>query len=292
MKNGSGDDGCIDFLGSVISIISKVKDKKTYIRNVTEEIIATTMADKNYDSPVVLAIEKRLMILENNYQFLQEAVMEQAEYDRGVGNLANWLVNMESKVSRNMTEIQAITDVGEVGIDMRKGSLDKSVRFDEQISKGKEDVKLDESTRKDSIARSMTEEVDVRGSVECIMAEEVEVTETTSQVTLLAPELQATNERLKKLGLHLSEQLHSLRDKVFVVDHELKRMAKGVEFALLRTKMSGGTDMVSFSFSSSFCSFYFFFLFPKICFLSFIVLRFHYLLPSKHVDQYNKGDLR
>lgn len=250
MKDGSGDDDCIDFLGSVISIISKVKDKKTYIRNVTEEIIATTMADKNYDSPVVLAIEKRLMILENNYHLLQEAVMEQADYDRGVGNLANWLVNMESKVSRNMNEIQAITDADEVGLDMRKGSFDKSVRFDEQMSKGKEDRKLDESTRKDSIAQSTTDEVDVRGSVECIMAEEVEVTQTTSQVTLLAPELQATNERLKKLGLHLSEQLHNLRDKVFVVDHELKRMAKGVEFALLRTKMSGGTDMVSFSFSS------------------------------------------
>jgi G:T-mismatch repair DNA endonuclease (very short patch repair protein) len=72
-------------------------------------------------------------------------------------------------------------------------------------------------------------------------------------VKLSAPELEATNERLKNLACALNDQLRRLRDKISVVDQELKKMAKGVKFSITRARLDGVKDMVSpqfFLFSS------------------------------------------
>ena len=71
------------------------------------------------------------------------------------------------------------------------------------------------------------------------LAEVMEVTDE------LQGDLGQTNNRLRTLAFILNDQLHSVRDKIFSLDHELKRMAKGVEFALLRAKCAGMNDLVS-----------------------------------------------
>lgn len=58
-------------------------------------------------------------------------------------------------------------------------------------------------------------------------------------------ELQHANNKLKNLAFVLNDQLVSVRDKIFGLDHELKRMAKGVEFALMRAKVAGMNELVS-----------------------------------------------
>lgn len=58
-------------------------------------------------------------------------------------------------------------------------------------------------------------------------------------------ELQQANNKLKSLAFVLNDQLVSVRDKIFGLDHELKRMAKGVEFALMRAKVAGMNELVS-----------------------------------------------
>lgn len=58
-------------------------------------------------------------------------------------------------------------------------------------------------------------------------------------------ELQQANNKLKNLAFVLNDQLVSVRDKIFCLDHELKRMAKGVEFALMRAKVAGMNELVS-----------------------------------------------
>lgn len=58
-------------------------------------------------------------------------------------------------------------------------------------------------------------------------------------------ELQHANNKLKNLAFVLNDQLVSVRDKIFGLDHELKRMAKGVEFALMRAKVAGMNELDS-----------------------------------------------
>ncbi|KAK3090824.1 hypothetical protein FSP39_014944 [Pinctada imbricata] len=61
----------------------------------------------------------------------------------------------------------------------------------------------------------------------------------------LGNDLSQANDRIKTLALILNNQLHTIRDKIFALDNDLKRMAKGVEFALLRAKVAGMSDLDS-----------------------------------------------
>ncbi|XP_046359382.2 uncharacterized protein LOC124137222 isoform X2 [Haliotis rufescens] len=59
----------------------------------------------------------------------------------------------------------------------------------------------------------------------------------------LGSELNRTNEKLKHLRRALDDQMGEVRNKIFALDHDLKRMAKGVEFALRQSRVKGLSNM-------------------------------------------------
>ncbi|XP_052069682.1 uncharacterized protein LOC127708654 isoform X4 [Mytilus californianus] len=63
--------------------------------------------------------------------------------------------------------------------------------------------------------------------------------------TIIVGDLVISNNKLRILAFILNDQLHNVRDKIFNLDQELKKMAKGVEFALLRAKVAGMGEMDS-----------------------------------------------
>ena len=58
-------------------------------------------------------------------------------------------------------------------------------------------------------------------------------------------DLVISNNKVRTLAYVLNDQLHNVREQIFTLDQELKKMAKGVEFALMRAKYAGMSELVS-----------------------------------------------
>lgn len=242
LKIGAGgDDDGVEFLGSVVSILSKVRQKKRYGKEMTEELIANALLDENRDSSVIAAIEQRLKMVEDGLQTLESSMSEQ-KADNLEFNLQSWMVDMENRLTT------AVVTDDESEIDSGKGVSEKTLSTNQQKTKENTSKPL-LTPLENFLPERLKDESRYLLDIETIIDEESDVKETYSQMILSAPELQATNEKLRKLGLHLTDQLHSVRDKIFLVDRELKKMAKGVEFALRQTKNADGNDKVCLSLS-------------------------------------------
>ena len=218
-----------------------MRDKKEQKKDLTEELIADALSDKNFDSPIIRAMEQRLNIMDDRLRILQNNFLEQQMDMGSFGNLASWLAQADT----HRTSMPAFDDEDE---ESGKGKSDKTLKHEESVT-SKTNISnikiMGNKSKQDIVPVRFDEEAKIRQDLEGIMNEDIDMTETSSQVILSVPELQATNQKLKKLGQHMDQQLHSLRDKTFFLEQELKRMAKGVEFALVRSHMGGASDTVS-----------------------------------------------
>ena len=176
----------------------------------------------------------RIAALEERFKSFQEVLIDDSAYagSSDVTDLTSWLGQMETKIAGHNLDPSA-TEESDVG----------SEQPESQKSEKKEEKKEPVKKKEEEVEERLDEEKGIIQTIEELLAEPTEIS---SQMLLSAPELQATNERLKALAHNLNDQLHGLRDKVFLLDHELKRMAKGVEFALMRAKFAGVNEMVSF----------------------------------------------
>jgi hypothetical protein len=203
-----------------------------------DELVAVLSASA-VSNAALEALQERVIALEEQFKSFKENLMDDTAYQTDVSDLNGWLARMESKIATNNDDI-ATTQ--ESDVDSGKGRSEKP-----EETTTKKETKVIEKPKKakeDAVIERLEEEAGFSREMDEILCDGP-VVEVSSQVILSAPELQATNEKLKNLGYTLNEQLHALRDKVFLVDHELKRMAKGVEFALMRSKAAGNSDMVS-----------------------------------------------
>ena len=226
-------------MASVIALLSKIRksastgtDTDTTIESSSEELLSAYQASQGsfeaYDE-----LAKRIALLEERFKTIQEVLVDDSAYSSDVGDLTSWLAQMENKIASHVPD----QPTEEVEIESEKVESIKPEEKKEQPVAKKVEVK-----EKEVVEERLDEEQELKAEIEEILRD---VSDVDSQMLLSAPELQATNDRLKKLAHTLNEQLHHLRDKVFLLDHELKRMSKGVEFALLRAKLAGANDMVS-----------------------------------------------
>lgn len=249
------------FLNSVVTLLSKVRGKKTpalsseEIESSDEDAIAAFHRTSTQDI-ALSSIQQRLGVLEDRFKLFQENLMDDSAYQTDVTDLTSWLAQMENKIAGNDAEITSAKEESDVD-----SGREKSVVTEAKKEEKKEKKEAPAKPKKeDAVVERLEEEAEIKQALDEIFNEDLD--EVSSQVMLSAPELQATNEKLKSLAYNLNEQLHALRDKVFLVDHELKRMAKGVEFALMRAKVAGANEMVSsFYFHCSLVDFFVVFIF-------------------------------
>ncbi|XP_053385599.1 myosin-3-like isoform X3 [Mercenaria mercenaria] len=244
-------ESAISFLGSVVTVLSKVRSKNekqaasstdtdTLTESSDDEQLFAAFGGHSMSNIALSALQQRLTILEDRFKLFQENLLDDSAYQTDVADLTGWLAEMENRIAGNTEDITA---ANESDVDSGKG---KSEKPDEKPAEKetKPVVEKPKKTKEDAVVERLEEEAELKHEIEEIFCDAT-VVEVSSQVMLSAPELQATNEKLKNLAFTLNEQLHGLRDKVFLVDHELKRMAKGVEFALMRSKVAGANEMDS-----------------------------------------------
>ena len=213
--------GVLAFLASVIAMISKIRKMR-----VSDD---STDTEGEPDTELL----DRIIALEDRFKSFQEVLIDDSAYagSSDVTDLTSWLGQMETKIAGHSLE-PSVVEESDVGSEKPESQKPEKAEERRESLKPKEEVE-----------ERFEEEQGIIQTIEEILTEPTEIS---SQMLLSAPELQATNERLKALAHNLNDQLHSLRDKVFLLDHELKRMAKGVEFALMRAKFAGANEMVSF----------------------------------------------
>ncbi|XP_052261952.1 centriolin-like isoform X3 [Dreissena polymorpha] len=250
----------MNFLGNVVNVLSKARHHaKHHHADTTPETTDTEtseLSDEEIFSNIVAVpvpnfavLDSRLKILEDRFKLFQESILSDSAYDSDVTDLTSWLSHMENKIASSLN----LTTPEESDVDSKKES-DKFDKVEErkpvvEMPKKAKEEKVGEKEKpkkkrkEEAVAERMEEEAGFKQSLALILEDRNQ--QVSSPILLSSPDLEATNEKIKQLAFNLNDQLHSLRDKVFLVDHELKRMSKGVEFALMRTKVVGGHDMDS-----------------------------------------------
>ncbi|XP_048760461.2 uncharacterized protein LOC125669761 isoform X2 [Ostrea edulis] len=97
----------------------------------------------------------------------------------------------------------------------------------------------------DSKERNLEFEQDVMAVFEGEHTENVSMDGLPEEQALTNVDLQIANSMLKNLAMVLNNQLGQVRSKIFSLDNELKRTAKGVEFAMLKAKVTGVNELDS-----------------------------------------------
>ena len=191
-------------------------------------------------------LDTRLKLLEDRFQLFQKSILDDTQFQAEVTDLTSWLSQMENKIAGNLDVQEEEQDMGEEEeVTGKAEEAETETEGTEKKNKKEKKKEKKQSEREEAVIERLEQEAELKHDLDSILDASDTSYMSSPMTGSLGPELYATNERLKKLAYNLNDQLHSLRDKVFLVDHELKRMAKGVEFALMRAKVSGADDMVS-----------------------------------------------
>ncbi|KAL3876979.1 hypothetical protein ACJMK2_034749 [Sinanodonta woodiana] len=163
------------------------------------------------------SFEKRLKVVEEGLKALKNNFVStnNFQFQPDGDSLPNWLSKMELDVQEYLTTLT--------------NSL-SSIPGKVNSEKSKENLKKEESKLENVNLVTMMEE-----GMKAIDAQ------SSSDPSVCNP----TNQKIRDLASILNEQLHIVREKVFVIDHQLRQMAKGVEFALFRARAIGTSDMDS-----------------------------------------------
>ena len=201
----------------------------------SEEIMAAIQGDQT-TTIALTSLQERLGMLEDRFKLFQGMLLDDSAYHSDMSDLTSWLAQMESKIADNLTDMGSVEEPEEPETSQVE-EVKKKPSVDKHFESTKEEKPEPPKKRKprEEVEERLTEEEAYKQDLDEILEDSA----------LVVPELNETNDKLKKLAYSLNDQLHGLRDKVFLVDQELKRMAKGVEFALMRAKVAGISEMVS-----------------------------------------------
>ncbi|XP_078317091.1 uncharacterized protein LOC111119255 isoform X3 [Crassostrea virginica] len=223
---------------------------------------------------------QKVSTLEDKLKVFQEMVMDDSAYQSQVSDLNSWLEQQknrpdpladlydtsdsnqnihsgsgskadqrDSKVMEKKESKAEVKRKESKADDTAKTADDSQKAKQGEVSK-KEKVKKESGeespSKKERSDESKERNYDFEQEIMTIFEEEyteiVPVADTPERPASSA-ELQVANYKLKNLAFVLNDQLVAVRDKIFVLDHELKRMAKGVEFALMRAKVAGMNEL-------------------------------------------------
>nr|XP_019924672.2 uncharacterized protein LOC105332741 isoform X2 [Crassostrea gigas] len=230
-------------------------------------------------------LTQKVSNLEDKLKVFQDMVMDDSAYQSQVSDLNSWLEQQKNRpdpladLYDTSDSVQNIHSGSESKADQRDTKMEKKESKAEVKKKEskveqpattksadgsekakKKDISVKEKPKRDEVAKpdsppkkersddSKERNHDCEHEIMTIFEEEyteiVSIVESPER-PFSSAELQQANNKLKSLAFVLNDQLVSVRDKIFGLDHELKRMAKGVEFALMRAKVAGMNELDS-----------------------------------------------
>ncbi|XP_076074672.1 uncharacterized protein LOC143045794 isoform X1 [Mytilus galloprovincialis] len=169
--------------------------------------------EKEMQAIAMESLKTKVESLEDRLKLLQDMVMGDSAYQNNVTDLKTWLTDMENRP------------------DPLEGLMSESSIEQESTPV---EVKIEEKDPSDFEQDMMD-----------IFSKDPGHRDSSEGSTVIVGDIVISNTKLRILAYVLNDQLHTVKDKIFTLDQELKKMAKGVEFALLRAKVAGMGEMDS-----------------------------------------------
>ncbi|XP_021348670.1 glutamine-rich protein 2-like isoform X2 [Mizuhopecten yessoensis] len=202
------------------------------------------------------ALSNKVTVMEDRLKVFQDMMMDDSAYQSDVTDLRSWLTGMEQRpdpladleMTTSENDITPKPPSPKVSTSVEKTPVKaEEVEPEVKETKGKEsppankkkvssgenlaNVKFEQDIM-DIFTRNTS---DVDGQVEDMK----------NMMNMSSEEISKANNKIRTLAAVLNDQLQDVRDKIFTLDHDLKRMARGIEFALLRSKVAGTNDLDS-----------------------------------------------
>lgn len=212
------------------------------------------------------ALSNKVTVMEDRLKVFQDMMMDDSAYQSDVSELRSWLTGMEQRQDP-FADLEITSSENDIPpkppTPQKSTSSEKPQPKPEAKPEVKPEVKKEkEIPPKNKKASSAENVVNMKFEQEIMdiftkasADAESQAEEMKKEIDISSEELAKANSKIRTLAVVLNDQLQDVRDKIFTLDHDLKRMARGIEFALLRSKVAGMNDLVSFHFfflSSSF----------------------------------------
>lgn len=210
----------------------------------TNESMMADVHEREMQKIAMEALLQKVNMLEDRFRVLQEmSVSDDSAYQSDVSDLKGWLTQMEKREDplAGMRTTVSVTPPSSTEPKKKPSDEDAIVETTSEPAASKsEELKKQYNEKFTAEIMEIFEALDQPEEPSPMTPPNTEELPVQSPVALYD-----TNKKIKALAQVLNDQLHTLRDKLFALDHDLKRMAKGVEFALHRAKGGGMSDMVS-----------------------------------------------
>lgn len=211
----------------------------------------TKASDWVSDPSALQDLKIKVESLEEKVRLFQNLFQEDSGYGSDFSGLKSFLTDVETHSNKILEDISQISQDSEKLIEDKDGKDETPEKAGSQKR-----ISVSEESKKHSydilsifgmgsFASSQTN-ASLAALLEKPSVEMEAITEgDNGDLHQLSSEMNTTNQKLKQLATVLNGQLRTMRTKVGTLDQEMRRMAKGVEFALLRTKVAGASNMVS-----------------------------------------------
>ncbi|XP_061181998.1 uncharacterized protein LOC133190403 isoform X1 [Saccostrea echinata] len=266
-----------------LDALAQAREKKSisYHGKRMSDVSFTKLHAHELQDIAIDVLTQKVSNLEDKLKMFQDMVMDDSAYQSQVSDLTNWLeqqknrpdpladlygssdsaqnISSESKSDQKDSKVETkfskadakaskTDDSAKKAGTSAEGKRGKSAEKEKAKTDSGEEQKPGSPSKKERSEESKERNCEFEQEIMAIFEEEyteiVAVQETPDR-PFSSAELQLANNKLKNLAFVLNDQLVLVRDKIFSLDHELKRMAKGVEFALMRAKVAGMNELDS-----------------------------------------------
>ena len=195
------------------------KDGEGEVQHASSSELLLLQHEKEMQAIAMETITRKVEILEDRFKLFQEMAVGDNAYQNNVSNLKSWLNTMENRPDPLEGLSQSPSDTAK----------------EEEEEEEEEDIV--HNVEQGGTPASLRQEL-----MEIFTKEHVEEIEDQSSPVEVVGDIIICNNKLKILAYIVNDQLHNVRDKIFTLDQDLKKMAKGVEFAMLRAKFADGSN--------------------------------------------------
>ncbi|XP_060066599.1 glutamine-rich protein 2-like [Ylistrum balloti] len=194
------------------------------------------------------ALSNKVTVLEDRLKVFQDMMMDDSAYQSDVSELRSWLTGMENRQDP-FADLDVTSSENDIPTKPPSPKVSSSSEKPEVKTEADETKEKESPQTKKKKASSTENVVNMKFEQEIMdifTKSSSDVEGQVDEVKMMASEeLTKANNKIQTLAVVLNDQLQDVRDKIFTLDHDLKRMARGIEFALLRSKVAGTNDLDS-----------------------------------------------
>lgn len=200
------------------------------------------------------ALSNKVTVMEDRLKVFQDMMMDDSAYQSDVTDLRSWLTGMENRpdpfadleITTSENEIPAKPPTPKASVHEVKKEPVKETKPEPKKEHPPENEKKEQKVSSTENLLNIKLEQDIMDIFTKSATEaEDQIVEIKEMLNVSSDDMVKAHNKIRTLAVVLNDQLQDVREKIFTLDHDLKRMARGVEFALLRSKVAGMNDLVS-----------------------------------------------